>query len=133
VVSALSSLAQSQASQMLVPGGAPSVVSTNLIQMAVSLDRPGTGSRLFSAPLTAPGATASFNPLPPSALAAAGGSPVSSTFLSLGAFTTPPPPRAYRANAKGGRPPLPPPAPLSRQDSTRTAAPTPAPTSVPAA
>ena len=82
VLSVLNSLAVSQAAGMAVPGQAPATVATPTIQMAVSLDEPDS-SRLFTEPLTAPGSNSTFDPLPTNALAAAGGSPVTSVFLSL--------------------------------------------------
>ena len=81
VLNVLTTLASSQASSMAVPGQTPVTVQTPTIQMAVGLDDP-TSDR-FSAPLTAPGSNSSFDPLPSDALAAAGGKPVSSIFLSL--------------------------------------------------
>ena len=51
--------------------------------MAISLDDPKDGaSRLFSAPLTAAGSASSFDPLPPAALAGAGGA-VRTNFISF--------------------------------------------------
>ncbi len=103
VLGVLDSLASSQASALAVPGQAPSTVTTPVIQMSVGLDDP-TSSRLFDEPLSAPGSNSSFDPLrarprcyglPARAdpflrastaadtLAAAGGLPVSSLFLSL--------------------------------------------------
>ena len=81
VLNVLTSLASSQASSLAVPGQAPVTVQTPTIQMAVGLDDPA--SSRFNAPLTAPGSNSSFDPLPSDALAAAGGKPVSSIFLSL--------------------------------------------------
>ena len=81
VLTVLTSLASSQASSMAVPGQTPVTVQTPTIQMAVGLDDPS--SNRFNEPLTAPGSNSSFDPLPSDALAAAGGKPVSSIFLSL--------------------------------------------------
>ena len=83
VLNVLDSLAASQASGMAVPGQAPVSVSTPAIQMSVSLDTADSG-RLFDAPLTAPGSSSSFDPLPAGTLAAAGsGVAVSTLFLAL--------------------------------------------------
>ena len=81
VLNVLSSLASSQASGMAVPGQAPVSVVTPVIRMSVSLDEASAG-RLFDAPLTAPGASSTFDPLPPGALDAANGA-VSTVFLAL--------------------------------------------------
>jgi hypothetical protein len=83
VLGVLDSLASSQASGLQVPGQAPATVSTPVIQMSVAFNDGGADSPLFSAPLSAPGSNSSFDPLPAGALAAAGGAPVASTFLSL--------------------------------------------------
>jgi hypothetical protein len=83
VLSVLDSLSSSQASGMSVPGQDAATVSTATIQMSVALCAVDADSPLFSAPLSAPGSNSSFDPLPPGALDAAGGAPVSSTFLSL--------------------------------------------------
>jgi hypothetical protein len=82
VLSVLGSLAASQAAALAVPGQLPATVSTPVIQMAVSLDD-ASGGRLFTSSLSAPGSNSSFDPLPADALAAAGGAPVSTLFLSL--------------------------------------------------
>ena len=81
VLNVLSSLAASQASGMAVPGQAPVSVVTPVIRMSVSLDT-ADGGRLFQAPLTAPGAASTFDPLPPGTLDAANGA-VSTIFLAL--------------------------------------------------
>ena len=81
VLNVLSSLAASQASGMAVPGQAPVSVVTPVIRMSVSLDDASAG-RLFQAPLTAPGAASTFDPLPPGTLDAANGA-VSTVFLAL--------------------------------------------------
>jgi hypothetical protein len=60
----VTSLASSLLSVLTTPGAPPVTVSSPLIQMSVALDLPGPGSRLFSAPLTAPGSKSSFAPLP---------------------------------------------------------------------
>jgi len=55
-------------------------------QLTAQLDVPGPESRLFSAPLSAPGAAASFDPLPAGLFAASGADPagaVHTQFLSL--------------------------------------------------
>lgn len=76
-------LSASQMKQFDVPGEAPVVITTPQIQMAVSLEPPGPGSRIFNQPLTAPGSGSAFDPLPADALNAAGDNPVQTTFLSL--------------------------------------------------
>jgi hypothetical protein len=82
VLGVLDSLASSQSTGMSVPGQEAATVSTPVIQMAVSYDEPGS-PRLFAAPLSAPGSNSSFDPLPPGALASAGGAPVSTLFMAL--------------------------------------------------
>lgn len=82
VLDVMTSLANSSAVSLAVPGQAPLTVSTPSIQMSVSLEDPAT-SRLLTVPLTAPGSNSSFDPLPAAALAVSGGAPVSATFLSL--------------------------------------------------
>lgn len=56
-------LAASQLAQLTVPGSPRLVVSSPQIQMSVSLDNTGPGSRLYSQPFTAPGSSSSFSPL----------------------------------------------------------------------
>ena len=58
------SLANSQFARLSTPGEPPLVVSSPLIQMYVALDSVGGGSRLFSAPITAPNSSSQFQPLP---------------------------------------------------------------------
>ena len=60
----VTSLAASLLSVLTTPGAAPVTVYSPLIQMSVALDLAGPDSRLFSAPLTAPGSKSSFAPLP---------------------------------------------------------------------
>jgi hypothetical protein len=60
----VTSLATSLLSALTTPGAAPVTVYSPLIQMSVALDLAGPDSRLFSAPLTAPGSKSSFAPLP---------------------------------------------------------------------
>jgi hypothetical protein len=60
----VNSLASSLLSALTTPGEAPVTVYSPLIQMSVALDLAGPDSRLFSAPLTAPGSKSSFAPLP---------------------------------------------------------------------
>ena len=82
VLGVLDSLAGSQSNGMSVPGQSPATVTTDAIQMSVSLDAPGS-SRLFNSTLSAPGSSSAFDPLPADALAAAGAAPISTVFLSL--------------------------------------------------
>ena len=60
----VNSLAASLLSALTTPGAAPVTVYSPLIQLSVALDLAGPDSRLFSAPLTAPGSKSSFAPLP---------------------------------------------------------------------
>lgn len=83
VVGVLETLGDSLLSQLSSPGLPPVQISTPVMQMSVGLDSPGPDSRLFSQPLSVPGSPSSFDPLPPGALAAAGGAPVSTTFMTL--------------------------------------------------
>ena len=64
VSNVVSSLATSLLAALSTPGAAPVTVSSPLIQLSVALDVVGPDSRLFSAPLTAPGSKSSFAPLP---------------------------------------------------------------------
>lgn len=83
ILKATEALADSSIEGFSAAGQAPMVVSTPVIQMAVSLDQLGPGSRLFSAPLSAPGSPSSFDALPEGVFDNAGGGAVSTTFLSL--------------------------------------------------
>jgi hypothetical protein len=83
VMAVLNSLAASQAAGLQVAGQAPAMVSTPVLQMAVSLDAPEDSPRLFATPLSAPGSNASFAPLPRGALKNADGAPVRTTFMYL--------------------------------------------------
>jgi hypothetical protein len=83
VLGVLDSLASSQSTGMSVPGQEAATVSTPVIQMAVSYDEPGSPRLFGSVPLSAPGSNSSFDPLPPGALAGAGGAPVSTLFMAL--------------------------------------------------
>ena len=60
----VNALASSLLSALTTPGAAPVTVKSPLIQISVALDLAGAGSRLFSAPISAPGSTSSFAPLP---------------------------------------------------------------------
>jgi hypothetical protein len=64
VANVVGSLATSLLSALTTPGAAPVTVSSPLIQLSVALDTSGPDSRLFSAPLSAPGSKSSFAPLP---------------------------------------------------------------------
>ena len=64
VAGVVSSLASNLLSALTTPGAAPVTVSSPLIQLSVALDTAGPDSRLFSAPLSAPGSQSSFAPLP---------------------------------------------------------------------
>jgi hypothetical protein len=64
VSNVVNSLATNLLSALSTPGAAPVTVSSPLIQLSVALDVAGPGSRLFSAPLSAPGSKSSFAPLP---------------------------------------------------------------------
>ena len=64
VANVVSFLAANLLSALTTPGAAPVTVNSPLIQVSVALDTAGPGSRLFSAPLTAPGSKSSFAPLP---------------------------------------------------------------------
>ena len=64
VSNVVSALATSLLTAFSTPGAAPVTVSSPLIQLSVALDVAGPDSRLFSAPLTAPGSKSSFAPLP---------------------------------------------------------------------
>ena len=97
----MTTLAAGQGAQISNTSAPPVVISTPSIQVSVSLDDPadmGAASRLFAAPITAPGATTSFDPLPPTALAAATG-PVLTNFISL-AFVRAHPQTARRARGR---------------------------------
>ena len=60
----VNALASSLLSALTTPGAAPVTVTSPLIQMSVALDLAGPGSRLFSAPISAPGSKSSFASLP---------------------------------------------------------------------
>jgi hypothetical protein len=69
------SLADSLFQQLAEPGGAPLFIYSPAVQMAISFDPPGAGSRLFSQPLTANGSASSFAPMPAGLFDAAAGAP----------------------------------------------------------
>jgi hypothetical protein len=65
VSAVVDALAASTLASLTVPGEPPLSVYSPAIQLRVALDDPGdAASRLFSAPLTAPGSASSFDPLP---------------------------------------------------------------------
>jgi hypothetical protein len=64
VAAVADALASSLLNQLTQPGGAPVSASSALVQLSVALDAPGAGSRLFTAPLSAPGSPSVFAPLP---------------------------------------------------------------------
>jgi hypothetical protein len=79
----VASLGTSMMASMSEPGESVSI-SSPAVQMTLQLDAPGPGSRLFTAPLSAPGSNSSFAPLPAGALAAAPpGVAIQTTFASL--------------------------------------------------
>ena len=69
----VNALASSLLSALTTPGAAPVTVTSPLIQISVALDLAGAGSRLFSAPISAPGSTSSFAPLPADIFASTNG------------------------------------------------------------
>jgi hypothetical protein len=73
VSNVVSLLATSLVSALTTPGAAPVTVSSPLIQLSVALDLAGPDSRLFSAPLSAPGSKSSFAPMPSDLFAGLGG------------------------------------------------------------
>ena len=73
VLDVVNQQAASQLAQLTVPGAPPVEVSSPAIQTRVQLDVPGAASRLFSAPLTAPGSASAFAPLPADIFAGASG------------------------------------------------------------
>lgn len=81
ILSAVGSLASSLQAQLSVPGEAPVTLSAPQINQSIALDLTSNASRLFSAPITAPGATgAQFSALPPGALPALAGAAVNTSF-----------------------------------------------------
>jgi hypothetical protein len=81
ILSAVGSLASSLQAQLSVPGEAPVTLSAPQINQSVALDLTSNASRLFTAPITAPGATgAQFSALPPGALPASAGAAVNTSF-----------------------------------------------------
>ena len=70
VASSANALAASLAAQLEVPGQAPlqATAASGGLQQAVRWDPVVPRSRLFSQPITAQGATAAFDPLPPEAV-----------------------------------------------------------------
>ena len=84
------------------PSPAPVLLTTAAFQLAVQQDNPGLPPSVTTASITAPGSAASFDPLPPSALAGvAGGAAVRTKFLSFG-FDPHVPPAASAAVGRGG-------------------------------
>ncbi len=79
---AVNTLAGGLLAALTTPGGAAVAVTSPLINLSVALDVTGAGSRLFSAPLTAPGSASSFDPLPPDIFSGSSGV-VRSLFTSL--------------------------------------------------
>ena len=84
VLEILGALSASLFDSMSVPGESPLGISTPSIRLMAQLDSPsGATNRLFTQPLTSPGAASVFEPLPASVLAYAGAGPVRTQFLSL--------------------------------------------------
>ena len=81
VLNVLGKLSESFSAGMSVPGEEPRFISTSTIHMKSSLDTTGNKSRLFTQPLTVPGAPSSFDPLSPGLFGSAAA--VSSQFLAL--------------------------------------------------
>ena len=69
----VNALASSLLSALTTPGAAPVTVTSPLIQISVALDLAGADSRLFFAPISAPGSTSSFAPLPADIFASTNG------------------------------------------------------------
>jgi hypothetical protein len=81
--SVVTSLGASMMASMSEPGESVTISSPS-VQMTLQLDDAGPGSRLFSAPLSAPGSSSSFAALPADALSAAPpGVAVQTSFTSL--------------------------------------------------
>ena len=88
VLNLVATVADGQSAQLNSTTAPPVTISTPSIQVYVALDAPGPGSRLFSAPISAPGSAAAFDPLPAGALGAATG-PVRTNFISLAFVRSP--------------------------------------------
>ena len=81
ILSAVSSLSSSLQAGLSVPGEAPITLQSQQIKASVALDLTNNGSRLFTAPITSPGAgAAAFSALPPGALPASAGAAVNTSF-----------------------------------------------------
>lgn len=90
VLNVVDQVAQGQVAQITDTAAPPVQIVTPAIQMTLQLDDPtvpdpssnGTLPRIYSASITAPGSSSSFDPLPVGALSAANGT-VRTTFVSL--------------------------------------------------
>ena len=81
ILSAVGSLASSLQAGLSVPGEAPITLQSLEIKTSVALDLTSNASRLFNAPITAPGAGgATFSALPAGALPASAGAAVNTSF-----------------------------------------------------